>query len=183
MRYTNNILFICVFLLLSGCHATPKNINNWKASENTKLKLPIDEKLLVHISEKNKTKIFSVTNVAGKVTHWKMYEGQALESASLKVFNKVFNKVSPSIENTKGELLAVMSGDSFINTSMGAYRADVTFDIYTREGALLGRYGGRGDYQEGQINDTFALENAFVDAVMKAVEIMLEDKKISAYFN
>lgn len=87
------LIFISIALLL-GCYAIPESVSKSDISSTSASQLPLQKDLLIHLSreQRNKVKTFTITDAAGRQRSWPMYEGQAMETAAVKVLQTIFKE-------------------------------------------------------------------------------------------
>ncbi|MDY6950356.1 MAG: serine protease [Thermodesulfobacteriota bacterium] len=118
-----------------------------------------------------------------KFSHtWQLDEGLRIQSAAVSVFGRLFQEALPFEKGNMPHLVARVSGVTHINPIWGKYGADASLWLYYGNGDFVGEFQASGSQVSQRVNDSEALEKAYVKAFAKMGDEMLENEKLSPYF-
>ncbi|MDP2811469.1 MAG: caspase domain-containing protein [Rhodocyclaceae bacterium] len=159
-------LLLAAAWLLQGCVAMPVKIDELVFEGAHKVKLPIQGQVIVDMSPDDRKKVLAVSR-------WNFNEGEYLHNAALKVLGRLFRDVYGSEHTNQGNLVVTVSGNGHVDIFWGTYTANATAHVKLPDGTNIGRFSAEGSESSAMINDTTALENAYIQAFRKIGEQML----------
>jgi hypothetical protein len=101
-----------------------------------------------------------------------------IQRAAIKVLDQAFTQVLPSGELQNPNWIARVSGSTHIDQVWGTYTANAHLALYDANNDLIGGFDGKGQQMSALVNDSNALENAYIKAFVQITDAMLQNEKV-----
>ncbi|RKX30609.1 MAG: hypothetical protein DRP71_14755 [Verrucomicrobia bacterium] len=168
------MLIIAASLMLGGCAAVPIDVSSRDYDGESALRLPIDGRAEILLPLGDADRKIVVGDDFPVLT---LNDGEAITKAAGEVFAKVFKKVGVRGDVKDPQFVLKIKGEAEVHRIWAVYGAEVVVRLETGSDDMIGTYRAEGKARSGVVNDQVALENAYREAFMKAVTLILEDHR------
>lgn len=176
------LLVLIILIVLIACAAAPIKTESISFENKIGVQLPVNARLSIFMSPMELNKKYKSTL---GLYSWELQEGERVQNAAFKVFEKLFREVWPYENAQKYHLNIKVNYLTQIQPStMGraAYRAEATILLYYGNGDFIEKFHGTGIWKSDYVNDEVALEDAYILAFQNIANQMLNSKKLSQNF-
>ena len=170
------LCWVLVFLSLAACTVAPIRKESITVQNTAGLSLPAPSRLAVYMSPEDLRKQYILRHL---FSEFRFEEGMTIQRAAIKVLSRVFVQVLPAGELQNPNLVAKVSGSTHIDRVWGNYSAEANLTLYGANNNLIGRFTGKGRQMSALVNDTNALENAYIKAFLQVVDAMLQSDNVA----
>lgn len=174
------VLLVAVIMLpLSACTSSLIKQDAVSSQKPEGIELPAKGRLAVFMASQDLGRKYRVQ----KFSHsWELDEGLRIQSAAVSVFGRLFQEALPYEKGNMPHLVARVSGVTHINPIWGKYSADASLWLYCGNGDFVGEFRASGSQVSQRLNDSEALETAYMKAFGKMADHILQNEKLSPYF-
>ena len=177
-------LLLVLVLLQFVTSCSVKKIKNISVQHNLeKDAIPIKSQVIVHMLSKHRSKKYMLPWIGFGLTNSYLEEGKILESAAMKVFSEIFEKVVSSENTQSGSLVITISGVTADTIATGVYTANVFATVALANGEKIGFFKALGKVNASRTNDSNALENAYIKGFKELAGKMLLDDSFLTQLN
>ncbi len=170
----NVIHLLTVFtalLMLIACAAEPIKTRSITFEKSPEIKLPAKARLSVYLPPEELNR---------RIYH--LEEGIIVQSAALRVFDRVFQKASPSRTAKKPHLIATVTAHSSMEPGSKVKSAKAHISLYFGNGQFAGNYNAYAETKSRVDVDPIALRNAYILAFQDIANQMLANEKLALLF-
>jgi hypothetical protein len=169
------LFWLLLFLSLAACSVAPIRKESITVQNTAGLSLPAPAQLAVYMSPEDLRKQYILRHL---FSEFSFEEGMTIQRAAIKVLSRVFAQVLPAGELQNPHLIAKVSGSTHIDRVWGNYNAEANLTLYNASNNLIGRFTGKGRHMSALVNDTNALENAYIKAFLQVTDAMLRSDSV-----
>jgi hypothetical protein len=170
------ILFsLLVFMSLAACTVAPIRKESITVRNTAGLSLPAKAQLAVYMSPEDLRKQYILRHL---FSEFRFEEGMTIQRAAIKVLSRVFAQVLPAGELQNPNFTAKVNGSTHIDQVWGNYTAEASLTLYNASNDLIGRFSGKGRQMSALVNDTNALQNAYIKAFLQVTDAMLASESV-----
>jgi len=166
---------LLVFMSLAACTVAPIRKDSITVQNTAGLSLPAQAQLAVYMSPEDLRKQYILHHL---FSEFRFEEGMTIQRAAIKVLSRVFVQVLPAGELQNPNLIAKVSGSTHVDRVWGNYSAEANLTLYNANNDLIGRFSGKGRHMSALVNDTIALENAYIKAFFQVTDAMLRNDRV-----
>ena len=171
-------LLIVTLLMLISCMATPIKSETIVINNKHSIPIPANAQVAIYMKTSQLEKKYVI---GGAWQRWELDEGKIIQGAALDVLSKIFTDVLPYEDCNNPQLVAKIDGLTKIQNT-GAYTADANLTLSFGNGDFIKRYSVNGTSYSAVLYDSVALENAYINAFKKIASMILQEEKLSGYF-
>jgi S1-C subfamily serine protease len=172
--YIRPILVIAASLVLFGCVAVPIDVNTREFDTESAFGLPIRGRaeMLLPLGDADRKIV-----VGDGFPVLTLNDGEAITNAAGKVFAKVFDKVGIRGKVDDPQFVLKIKGEAEVHRIWAVYRVEVVVRLETGSDETVGTFRAEGKARSGLVNDQLALENAYIEAFLKAASLLIDDRR------